>query len=49
MIRLFAALAAACALAAPSAADSPVTIIHAGTLIAAPGATQTRAPPPPSL
>lgn len=37
MIRLFAALAAACALSAPSAAETPVTIIHAGTLIAAPG------------
>ncbi|MCC5994839.1 MAG: amidohydrolase family protein [Oceanicaulis sp.] len=37
MIRLLAALAAACAFGAPSAADTPVTIIHAGTLIAAPG------------
>jgi len=37
MIRLFAALAAACAFGAPAAAETPVTIIHAGTLIAAPG------------
>ncbi|MCH8488648.1 MAG: amidohydrolase family protein [Oceanicaulis sp.] len=37
MIRLFAALAAACAFGAPSAAETPITIIHAGTLIAAPG------------
>lgn len=42
MIRLFAALAAACALAAPGAADTPVTIIHAGTLIAAPGDANPR-------
>lgn len=42
MIRLFAALATACALAAPALADTPVTIIHAGTLIAAPGDERAR-------
>jgi imidazolonepropionase-like amidohydrolase len=42
MIRLFAALAAVCALSAPSAAETPVTIIHAGTLIAAPGDANPR-------
>lgn len=42
MIRLFAALATACALAAPALAETPVTIIHAGTLIAAPGDERAR-------
>ncbi len=47
MIRVLAALAAGLALtlapAAPALADTPVTIIHAGTLIAAPGDERPRA------